>query len=119
MTALGTRRVGVAVGAISGKRLRSIEVLKTDGLSNRAIAQRLGVTENAIRKLVGASQPAASAQFALAGITSAAAAAIGDWRAVCNIDRRMMWIAPRLREMSAPASPIRSPRLRMMVSRCR
>ena len=59
---------------ISGKRLRSIEVLKTDGLSNRAIAQRLGVTENAIRKLVGASQPAASAQFALAGITSAAAA---------------------------------------------
>jgi transposase len=59
---------------ISGKRLRSIEVLKTDGLSNRAIAHRLGVTENAIRKLVGASQPAASAQFALAGITSAAAA---------------------------------------------
>src|SRR6202011_2780544 len=31
---------------ISGKRLRSIEVLKTDGLSNRAIAQRLGGTEN-------------------------------------------------------------------------
>jgi hypothetical protein len=59
---------------ISGKRLRSIEVLKTDGLSNRAIAHRLGVTENAIRKLVGASQPAASAQFALAGITSTAAA---------------------------------------------
>jgi Transposase protein len=59
---------------ISGKRLRSIEVLKTDGLSNRAIAHRLGVTENAIRKLVGASQPAASTQFALAGITSTAAA---------------------------------------------
>ena len=38
---------------ISGKRLRSIEMLKSQGMSNRAIAQRLGVTENAIRKLIG------------------------------------------------------------------
>src|ERR1039458_3759137 len=38
---------------ISGKRLRSIEILKSQGLSNRAIAQRLGVSEIAIRKLVG------------------------------------------------------------------
>ena len=30
---------------ISGKRLRSIEMLKSQGMSNRAIAQRLGVTE--------------------------------------------------------------------------
>jgi transposase len=59
---------------ISGKRLRSIDVLKSQGMSNRAIAQRLGVTEKAIRKLVGVSQPPASAQLALAGITSAAAA---------------------------------------------
>jgi transposase len=58
---------------ISGKRLRSMDVLKSQGLSNRAIAHRLGVTENAIRKLVGASQPIACAQLALAGITSAAA----------------------------------------------
>ena len=57
---------------ISGKRLRSIEMLKSQGMSNRAIAQRLGVSERAIRKLVGASQPADSAQLALAGITSAA-----------------------------------------------
>jgi transposase len=59
---------------ISGKRLRSIDVLKSQGMSNRAIAHRLGVTEKAIRKLVGVSQPPASAQLALAGITSAAAA---------------------------------------------
>jgi hypothetical protein len=48
-----------------------MDVLKSQGLSNRAIAPRLGVTENAIRKLVGASQPIACAQLALAGITRA------------------------------------------------
>src|SRR5256714_9132637 len=58
---------------ISGKRLRSIDVLKSEGLSNRAIAHRLGVTENAIRKLI-ASQPIARTQLALAGITSEATA---------------------------------------------
>jgi transposase len=57
---------------ISGKRLRSIDVLKSQGMSNRAIAHRLGVSEKAIRKLVGASQPTANAQLALAGITSVA-----------------------------------------------
>ena len=57
---------------ISGQRLRSIDLLKSQGMSNRAIAHRLGVSEKAIRKLVGASQPTASAQLALAGITSAA-----------------------------------------------
>ncbi|HEV2979490.1 MAG TPA: hypothetical protein VG425_18065 [Casimicrobiaceae bacterium] len=56
---------------ISGKRLRSIEVLKSQGMSNRAIAHRLGVSEKAIRKLVGPSKPAESAQ--LAGITTTAA----------------------------------------------
>jgi len=58
---------------ISGKRLRSIDLLKSQGMSNRAIAHRLGVTEKAIRKLVGALQPDVSAQLALASITSAAA----------------------------------------------
>ena len=38
---------------VSSKRLRSIEVLKSQGLSNRAIAHRLGVSEKAIRKLMG------------------------------------------------------------------
>jgi transposase len=45
---------------ICGKRLRSIEMLK----SNRAIAHRLGVSEKAIRKLVGPSKSADSAQLA-------------------------------------------------------
>jgi transposase len=57
---------------ISGKRLRSIEMLKSQGMSNRAIAHRLGVSEKAIRKLVGPSKPAESAQLAFAGMTAAA-----------------------------------------------
>jgi transposase len=52
---------------ISGKRLRSIEVLKSQGMSNRAIAHRLGVNEKAIRKLVGPSKPE-SEQLALPAI---------------------------------------------------
>ena len=41
-------------------------------MSNRAIAHRLGVSEKAIRKLVGPSKLAESAQHAFAGITTAA-----------------------------------------------
>jgi transposase len=51
---------------VSGKRLRSIEMLKSQGLSNRAIAHRLGVSEKAVRKLFGAS--ADNTQLTLAGI---------------------------------------------------
>ena len=54
---------------ISAQRLRSIEVLKSQGMSNRAIAHRLGVNEKAIRKLVGPSKPADDAQLALPAIT--------------------------------------------------
>jgi len=57
---------------ISGKRLRAIEVLKSQGMSNRAIAHRLGVNENAIRKLVGPSKPAESAKLALPAICTTA-----------------------------------------------
>ena len=53
---------------ISGKRLRSIEMLKSKGMSNRAIAHRLGVNEKAIRKLVGPSKPTESAQLGLPAI---------------------------------------------------
>ena len=56
---------------ISGPRLRSIELLKSQGMSNRAIAHRLGVSEKAIRKLVGPSTPAESAQLAFAGMATA------------------------------------------------
>jgi transposase len=56
---------------ISDKRLRSIEMLKSQGMSNRAIAHRLGVNEKAIRKLVGPSKPE-SEQLALPAIPTAA-----------------------------------------------
>ena len=58
---------------LSGQRLRSIEMLKSQGMSNRVIAHRLGVSEKAIRKLVGPSKPAGSAQLAFAAMTTAAA----------------------------------------------
>ena len=45
-------------------------MLKSQGMSNRAIAHRLGISENAIRKLVGPSKRE-SAQLALAAITPA------------------------------------------------
>jgi transposase len=56
---------------VSAQRLRSIEILKSQGMSNRAIAHRLGVGENAIRKLVGPSKAAESAQLALPAIPTA------------------------------------------------
>jgi hypothetical protein len=73
MTALG-REEGWRRGQrrICAKRLRSIEMLKNQGMSNRAIAHRLGVSEKAIRKLVGPSKPEKSAQLALPAIPSAA-----------------------------------------------
>jgi transposase len=58
---------------ISGKRLRSIEMLKSQGMSNRAIAHRLGVSEKAVRKVAGPSEPVESAQFAFAEITTTVA----------------------------------------------
>jgi transposase len=58
---------------ICGQRLRSIEMLKSQGMSNRAIGHRLGVSEKAIRKLVGPSKPAENAPLAFAEITTAAA----------------------------------------------
>jgi hypothetical protein len=48
-------------------------MLRSEGMSNRAIAHRLGVSEKAIRKLVGPSKLAESAQLAFTGITAAAA----------------------------------------------
>lgn len=74
MAALG-REAGWRHGRrrIRGKRLRGIEQLKNEGLSNRAIAQRLGVSERAIRKLVGPSKAVEAEQLGLSAVTSVAA----------------------------------------------
>jgi transposase len=57
---------------ISGKRLRTVEMLKSKGVSNRAIAHRLGVNEKAIRKQVGAAKAAGNEQFTFAGMPATA-----------------------------------------------
>jgi transposase len=82
MTALG-REAGWRRGRrrLKGKRLRSVEQLKSEGLSNRAIAQRLGVSEKAIRKLVGPSKPVQPEQLSITGIESARASRLAEERA--------------------------------------
>lgn len=71
---------------ISSKRLRSIETLKSQGMSNRAIAHRLGVSEKAIRKLVGASRPAEDAQLAFAAMTRPLATPVPSARSTGDAD---------------------------------
>ena len=56
---------------IAGKRLRLIERLKREGMSNRAIAQRLGVSEMAIRKLLGPSKEEGNEQLTWVPASSA------------------------------------------------
>ena len=73
---------------ISGKRLRSIEMLKSQGMSNRAIAHRLGVTENAIRKLIGPSKPADRRAARVGWRPDRGREACGEWRAVCHAEQR-------------------------------
>ncbi|HET7910993.1 MAG TPA: hypothetical protein VFL49_03105, partial [Pseudolabrys sp.] len=91
---------------ISGKRLRGIETLKSQGISNRVIAHRLGVSEKAIRKLIGASKPAADAQLAFAELTKRPATPVpfatstGD-----DVDR----IAPAVDERTVERDPIAAP----------
>jgi transposase len=112
MAALG-REEGWRQGRrrICGKRLRSIEMLKSHGMSNRAIAHRLGVSEKAIRKLVGPSKPADSAQLVLAVTTTVAAGkppptrvpfatSIGD-----DADR----VAPPAKDCAGERDPIIAP----------
>jgi transposase len=75
MAALATRS-GWRPGRrrVPTKRLRIIEGLKAQGLSNREIARRLGVTENAIRKEVGPSSERSTQQPPLPfGATTTAA----------------------------------------------
>ncbi len=87
---------------ISGPRLRSIELLKSQGMSNRAIAHRLGVSEKAIRKLVGPSTPAESAQLAFAGMATAAAGV----SSANSSDDAADGAAPSARERAGDDDPI-------------
>jgi transposase len=72
----GMATLGRAVGwrrgrrRIRSKRLRCIEQLKSEGLSNCAIAQRMGVSETAIRKLVGPEKDVEAEQLNLDALTA-------------------------------------------------
>jgi transposase len=57
---------------VATKRIRVVEQLKAQGMSNREIARRLGVTENAIRKLVGPSQEGTQATLPLVAAEASA-----------------------------------------------
>ena len=84
---------------ISGKRLRLIERLKSQGLSNLAIAQRLGVNEKAIRKLVGPSRGDGLEQLPLVTMASPVVRVLPSASA-------MLSVAPV--EGAAEPDPIRS-----------
>lgn len=71
---------------IRSQRLRTIERLNSEGLSNRAIAQRLGVSEMAIRKLVGPAKCVEAEQLPLVAIASAAASAPSPQTAAASAD---------------------------------
>jgi transposase len=96
---------------ISGRRLRSIEMLKSQGLSNRAIAHRLGVSEKAIRKLVGPSQPTDGGQLVLAGITTAAAGKppAADAPSAPSSGDDAASATPLARELAGAGDPIGAP----------
>jgi hypothetical protein len=64
----GRRRIGT-------RRLRTIERLKDEGLSNCEVARRLGVTEKAIRKQVGPSEQPVQETLPLLGAAAATTAA--------------------------------------------
>ncbi len=81
MAALATRS-GWRPGRrrVPTKRLRVIEGLKAQGLSNREIARRLGVTENVIRQAVGPSSEPGTQQQPLPFDTTENAAGRGSAR---------------------------------------
>ena len=80
------------------KRQQEIERLKAVGLSNRAVARHLNVTENAIRKQVGPVQGVAQ-QLSLPGTTSAPPV----------IAKPVELVEPVQHSAPAPAPPIAKP----------
>jgi transposase len=94
---------------VSAKRLRSIEMLKSQGMSNREIAHRLGVSEKAIRKLIGPSKPAESAQLAFAGMTTAAAGNPPAVPSATSTDDDADRAMPSAKDGAADGDPITAP----------
>ena len=72
---------------ISGQRLRSIELLKSQGMSNRAVAHRLGVSE---KSQAGWSFDAGRERAACVRRDDdrSGGGDAGGWCAVCKVDRR-------------------------------
>jgi transposase len=107
MAALG-RAVGWRRGRrrIRSKRLRCIEQLKSEGLSNCAIAQRMGVSETAIRKLVGPAKDVEAEQLNLDALAATAAAAPSPIAlAAAQLTEQDTAQPPALADVQASAEP--------------
>ena len=107
MAALGRQR-GWRRGRrrISSKRVRSIEMLKSQGMSNRAIAHRLGVSEAAIRKLVGPLQSDENVQLAFAGMAAAGRPAASELPSATPVGDDTPRAKPSADDRSADRDPI-------------
>jgi transposase len=102
---------------ISGKRLHSIDLLKSQGMSNRTIAHRLGVSER--RSASWSHLRSLLRPLSLRSPVSRAQRQVSRCRLACLLQRQlaMTWIVRRSRHMTGPA--ILSPLLWMTMSRCR
>lgn len=111
MAALATR-CGWRAGRrrIASRRLRVIERLKAEGLSNREIATRLAVTEKSIRKQVGPSQPSASQQLLLlAGATRSASLSAATAPTAAPLPPQTVDPQPPAVPLTASASEVTTP----------
>ena len=95
----GRRRIG-------SQRVRSIEMLKSQGMSNRAIAHRLGVSEAAIRKLVGPLQCDENVQLAFAGMPAAERSAATELPSATPVVDDTPSAKPSADDRSADRDPI-------------
>ena len=107
MAALGRQR-GWRRGRrrIASQRVRSIEMLKSQGMSNRAIAHRLGVSEAAIRKLVGPLQCDENVQLAFAGMLAAERSAATELPSATPVVDGTPSAKPSADDRSADRDPI-------------
>jgi len=86
--------------------VRSIEMLKSQGMSNRAIAHRLGVSEAAIRKLVGPLQCDENVQLAFAGMPAAERSAATELPSATPVVDDTPSAKPSADDRSADRDPI-------------